>query len=435
VCAGTHDFNENINEFQNFDNTANAFLTIFVIISLEGWSEVMFNIMDTSGTPNAGYFVFLVFVGSYFVINLVIAVIYQSYIDTIDQAQAKKGLSSTAEATARHKKHKRDNVPSLVCMLYDEYLVPEFVYEFLTSHPGYTSVKKLLKSMVTSTSFHWVIVCLILMNIVVLAIEANGVRGVARDFVNNANFVFTICFVVELVLRIIATDITKFFVVPFNVLDTAIVLVSVSEFFYSGASNALSAFRTLRVFRTFKLLNRWESLQQLVYAVFKSGPGLGYFCIILFLYIFICALAGMSLFAGKLDNESFVYGSSRANYDTLFISLVTTFQIVSGENWNDVMFRAMEFNETLGGVYFVTVYGIGNLIVLNLFLAILLENFSEGRYRKDKISYYEQLEQQRDVQIVVSTLWHDGDRPFQFNVLPACVHTVWGKVFPGFGSS
>lgn len=391
----------------------------------------MFDIMDASGISNAAYFVFLVFVGAYFVINLVIAVIYQSYIDTIDQAQAKKNANSaTAEATAKHRRHKRDTIPSLVCMMYDQYIAPEFLYEFLTSNPTYSALKLNIKKIVNSTQFHWVIVFLILLNIIVLAMEANGVKGDIQDFTNNANFIFTICFVVELVLRIIATDITKFFVVPFNVLDSAIVVVSVSEFFYHGASSALSSFRTLRVFRTFKLLNRWESLQQLVYAVFKSGPGLGYFCIILFLYIFICALAGMSLFAGKMDNDTLTFGTPRTNYDTLFIALVTTFQIVSGENWNDVMFRAMEVNETLGGVYFVIVYGLGNLIVLNLFLAILLENFSEGRYRKDKMSYYEQLDHQRDVQVVVSTLWTTLAALLKRKVWLMCGYTLCQKMLP-----
>ena len=392
----------------------------------------MFSVMDTAGFPHAVYFVFLVFVGSYFVINLIIAVIYQSYIDTLDEAHAsvEAGTATDIASVRLRKKSRKEHLPSLVCMLYDRYLAPEFLYEFLTSDTRYLHVKRRIRAVINSEYFHWTIVVLIVCNILVLAIEANGVTGIAQDVVNRANLIFTVCFVVELVVRIVATDVTKFFVVPFNVLDTLIVVMSVSEFFYHGATNALSAFRTLRVFRTFKLLNRWESLQQLVYAVFKSGPGLGYFCIILFLYIFICALTGITLFAGKLDNKEFIYGDRRTNYDSLFSALVTTFQIVSGENWNDVMFRAMEYDELLGGIYFVIVYGVGNLIVLNLFLAILLENFSEGKYREDKISYYEQLDQQRDVQVVVGTLWGTLTGPIKRKVWLACSCSLCHWIIP-----
>jgi len=400
---GTDKPNPNLNPNQNFDNTPNSFLSIFVLISLEGWASIMYEIMDTAGEASAGYFVFLVFVGSYFVINLLIAVIYQSYIDTIDEVHSSK---ADLNAVASH--HRRippkKLIPPLVDLLADRGLIPETIRNFFTENALYMQLKYNISYVTESVNFHWVIVLLILFNIIALAIEANGAEGLVKKFVNDVNTTCTILFVIELVIRIIAEDITKFFRVGFNVVDTAIVIVSVAELFTSTASSALSAFRTLRVFRTFKLLSRWESLQQLVYAVFKSGPGLGYFCIILFLYIFVCALAGMSLFAGKLDGDHFQYGTSRANYDTLFQAFVSTFQVVSGENWSDMLFRGMEYNPTIGGIYYVIVYGIGNLIVLNLFLAILLENFSEGRYRKDRVSYYEQLDHQRDVQVVISTV-------------------------------
>ena len=156
-----------------------------------------------------------------------------------------------------------------------------------------------------------------------------------------------------------------------------------------NSSASLSAFRTLRVLRTFKLLKRWESLQHLIMAVFKSGPGLGYFCLILFLYLFICSLMGMSLFAGKLDSNDDVYGT-RANFDSLYSSFVTTFQLVTGENWDVILYRTMNYSPAMGVLFCVFVYVCGCLVLLNILLAILLENFSEKKDGAE--SYYDKLE-------------------------------------------
>ena len=111
ICSvyfpGTKQANRNANPYQNFDNTPLSFLNILVIISLEGklsrfmikgsgvkyffltwvtgWSAIMFDILETIGLPAVAYFVILIMLGSFFVINLVIAVIYQSYINTIEE--------------------------------------------------------------------------------------------------------------------------------------------------------------------------------------------------------------------------------------------------------------------------------------------------------------------------------------------------------------
>lgn len=385
----------------------------------------MYAIMNTAGIANAGYFIFLVFVGSYFVINLFIAVIYQSYIDTIDVSQS---LNDKTDNPRRPSKHIFNL--SLVAYLHSCQVLPDIIYEFFTYNETYSAIKSAFSFIVETAEFHWSIIILIVINLCVLAIQANGTSDYGDHILGTMNFICTIVFVVELVMRMIATDLIKFFRVGFNIVDTAIVIISVSEIFTPNAQTTLSAFRTLRVFRTFKLLNRWESLQQLVNAVFKSGPGLGYFCIILFLDIFVCALAGIALFAGKLGGQDFQYGNPRENYDDLFFALLTTFQIISGENWNDVLFRAMEVNPASGAIFFVIVYFIGNLIVLNLFLAILLENFSEGRYRKDKISYYEQLDQQRDVQVLFGTLWRTISGIMKKQVWESCGYFLCQVILP-----
>ena len=57
---------------------------------------------------------------------------------------------------------------------------------------------------------------------------------------------------------------------------------------------------------------------------------------------------------------------------------MTTFQILTGENWNSVMYDAITYNGSWGyfaSVYFLGLIIIGDYLVLNLFLAILIDGF------------------------------------------------------------
>jgi hypothetical protein len=56
-----------------------AILSIFRVITLEGWSFVMYNYMDSSGIFAALYFPILVVIGGFFLLNLFLAVIMESF--------------------------------------------------------------------------------------------------------------------------------------------------------------------------------------------------------------------------------------------------------------------------------------------------------------------------------------------------------------------
>ena len=66
----------------------------------------------------------------------------------------------------------------------------------------------------------------------------------------------------------------------------------------------------------------------------------------------------------------------RHNFDDIFWAFVTIFQVLTGEDWNRVMYDGMRTTGGIASVYFILLVVIGNYIVLNLFLAILLDNFS-----------------------------------------------------------
>lgn len=74
----------------NFDNIMFAMLTIFTIVTLEGWTDNMYMIADAYSPYTNGYFVLAVFSGSFFLLNLLMAVLWDKYSEAIEQAFAEK---------------------------------------------------------------------------------------------------------------------------------------------------------------------------------------------------------------------------------------------------------------------------------------------------------------------------------------------------------
>lgn len=67
---GSPDFN-----MTSFDNILKSVLNIFIIITLEGWSEIMYKIRNATGTVLYDiFFILVVIFGAFFVLNLMIAV-------------------------------------------------------------------------------------------------------------------------------------------------------------------------------------------------------------------------------------------------------------------------------------------------------------------------------------------------------------------------
>jgi hypothetical protein len=99
---------------------------------------------------------------------------------------------------------------------------------------------------------------------------------------------------------------------------------------------------------------------------------------LLMLFIFIYALLGMQIFGGGF-NDPEVVGTVRYNYDSFLSAFITSFIMLTTENWNSIMFYAFSGTtpQALIAVYFVSCIFIGNWMLLNLFLAILLDSFSQ----------------------------------------------------------
>ena len=229
---------------------------------------------------------------------------------------------------------------------------------------------------------------LVMVNTVLLAMDRYDQPDSEATALGYVNIIFTSIFTAELVAKLFGFGLVGYLSDPMNYLDGSVVLFSLVEIIFLDGQGALSAFRTLRIFRAVRmirtlrvlrvarLLRSLRSMQLIIDVVGKTIGSFAYIGLLMMILIFIYALFGMQLFGGKFN---FADGSPRQNFDSFNNAFLTMFQVLTMENWQSVLYSAMRAqNSVISAVYLITWIFIGNYILLNLFLAIMLDAFTES---------------------------------------------------------
>ncbi|QQP56288.1 Uncharacterized protein FKW44_000902, partial [Caligus rogercresseyi] len=143
----------------------------------------------------------------------------------------------------------------------------------------------------------------------------------------------------------------------------------------------LSGLRALRLLRVFKVTKYWSPLRNLVIALMNALSSIMSLLFLLFLFIFIFALLGMQLFGGSFN---FPDSTPTSNFNTIINALLTVFQVLTEEDWNNVMYTAIvsQGGRHNGGIiysiYFVMLTLLGNYCLLNVFLAIACDSLDQA---------------------------------------------------------
>ncbi|XP_076615923.1 sodium channel protein type 4 subunit alpha A [Chaetodon auriga] len=221
-------------------------------------------------------------------------------------------------------------------------------------------------------------ICIVL-NTLFMAMEHYPMTPEFDYMLSVGNLVFTGIFTAEMFFKLIAMDPYYYFQVGWNIFDSIIVTLSLVEL---GLANVqgLSVLRSFRLLRVFKLAKSWPTLNMLIKIIGNSVGALGNLTLVLAIIVFIFAVVGMQLF-GKSYKDCVCKIASdcelpRWHMNDFFHSFLIVFRILCGE-WIETMWHCMEVaGAGMCLVVFMMVMVIGNLVVLNLFLALLLSSFS-----------------------------------------------------------
>eukprot|EP00057_Strongylocentrotus_purpuratus_P015657 XP_011670131.1 PREDICTED: voltage dependent calcium channel L-type isoform X4 [Strongylocentrotus purpuratus] len=421
-----------------FDNIGLAMLTVFQCITMEGWTDIMYDINDGAGPwwPFL-YFVSLIIIGSFFVLNLVLGVLsgefskerekakargafqklrekqqieedLRGYLDWITQAE---DIDPDNDSEQNPGPPKHGKLFSKKSKSKQKQLVPKPISESdsddKSEEMGSSEIpqqqwmqkerrqlrrwnrrcRRLCRQAVKSQAFYWIVIIMVFFNTVILASEHYSQPAWLTDFQDFGNLCFVVIFTIEMIIKMYSLGLQGYFVSLFNRFDCFVVCSSIIEvvFIYAHIIPpiGISVLRCVRLLRVFKATRYWTALRNLVASLLNSMRSIASLLLLLFLFILIFALLGMQVFGGHFNFDSTKL-KPRSNFDSFFQSLFTVFQILTGEDWNEVMYDGIQ---AYGGVksigflastYFIILYICGNYILLNVFLAIAVDNLADA---------------------------------------------------------
>ncbi|XP_035261630.1 calcium channel, voltage-dependent, P/Q type, alpha 1A subunit, b isoform X3 [Anguilla anguilla] len=415
-----------------FDNILFAVLTVFQCITMEGWTELLYYSNDASGsTWNWMYFIPLIIIGSFFMLNLVLGVLSgefakerervenrSEFLKLRRQQQIERELNGYLEwickaeevilaedendtgdfdgsrrrPTMKKSKTELLNPEEGEDHLGDMGVGSPFARSSIKSGKEGSSFSKrerrfrfFVRHIVKTQAFYWTVLSLVGLNTLCVAIVHYKQRELLSDFLFYAEFIFLGLFMSEMLIKMYGLGSQPYFHSSFNCFDCAVIVGSIFEVIWAvvkpGTSFGISVLRALRLLRIFKVTKYWSSLRNLVVSLLSSMKSIISLLFLLFLFIVVFALLGMQLFGGQFNFET---GTPPTNFDTFPAAIMTVFQILTGEDWNVVMYDGIA---SQGGVkkgmvfsiFFIVLTLFGNYTLLNVFLAIAVDNLANAQ--------------------------------------------------------
>uniref|UniRef100_A0A6I8NEU4 Voltage-dependent L-type calcium channel subunit alpha n=1 Tax=Ornithorhynchus anatinus TaxID=9258 RepID=A0A6I8NEU4_ORNAN len=415
----------------NFDNFAFAMLTVFQCITMEGWTDVLYWVQDAMGYELPWvYFVSLVIFGSFFVLNLVLGVLsgefskerekakargdfqklrekqqleedLKGYLDWITQAEdidpdnEDEGMEeekprNMSMPTSETESVNTENVAGgdiegQSCGARLAHRISKSKFSRYWRRWNRFCRRK-CRAAVKSNVFYWLVIFLVFLNTLTIASEHYNQPDWLTEVQDTANKVLLSLFTAEMLLKTYSLGLQAYFVSLFNRFDCFIVCGGILETILVETQImsplGISVLRCVRLLRIFKITRYWNSLSNLVASLLNSVRSIASLLLLLFLFIIIFSLLGMQLFGGKFNFDEMQ--TRRSTFDNFPQSLLTVFQILTGEDWNSVMYDGImayggpSFPGMLVCIYFIILFICGNYILLNVFLAIAVDNLADA---------------------------------------------------------
>ncbi|XP_014884225.1 calcium channel, voltage-dependent, L type, alpha 1D subunit, a isoform X10 [Poecilia latipinna] len=370
----------------NFDNVLMAMMALFTVSTFEGWPALLYKAIDSNRENLGPIYNYRVEISIFFIIYIIIIAffmmnIFVGFVIVTFQEQGEKEYKN-----CELDKNQRQCVEYALKARPLRRYIPKNPYQYKFWY------------VVNSTGFEYIMFVLIMLNTLCLAVQHYGQSALFNYVMDILNMVFTAVFTVEMVLKLIAFKPRHYFADAWNTFDALIVVGSVVDIAITEVNNtedsariSITFFRLFRVMRLVKLLSRGEGIRTLLWTFIKSFQALPYVALLIAMLFFIYAVIGMQVF-GKIAMVDGTQINRNNNFQTFPQAVLLLFRCATGEAWQDIMLACMpgklcdpesDYNPgeemTCGSgfaiIYFITFYMLCAFLIINLFVAVIMDNF------------------------------------------------------------
>jgi voltage-dependent calcium channel len=346
----------------SFDNVGNSLQLVFVVISSNTFSDLLYYLTDTDYLAAALFFAAAIVIMSLWLMNLLVAVITSSF--QIIREESKRSAFTTERI--------------------EETLAEENV----------TKRKPPLRRLYDKT--YWLWIGIIVLGLLVQCLRSASMGADRRVLITNTEIAVSLALLLEIMLRF-ASDWRNFFYSKRNWADLTLAIVTsvmqLPPIRNSGQAYAwLSAFQVARIYR---VVLAFSVTRDLILVVFSNIGGLLNLIVFVFLITFLTAILASQLFRGEFPRVDNTGATIRITFFDIYNSFIGMYQVLSSENWTSIMYNATQFDvhydtAWLSAIFFIMWFILANFIVLNMFIAVIQESFevSEDEKRLQQVKAF-----------------------------------------------
>ena len=350
----------------SFDTIFQSLELVFVVMSANTFSDILYYTTDSDFLAGALFFAFGIVVMSLWLMNLLVAVITSSF-------QVIREESKTSAFTIDEQDHFSEEEEEMAKM-------------------------SRLKRLYDRTSWLWIVI--ILFDLSVMCLRTSDMDESRRLFIDDTERIVTFVLVFEIALRFIA-DWRNFHKSRRNWIDLGLAIVTaviqIPHIHDSGeAYNWLTFFQIIRIYRVVLAVSL---TRELIRKVLGNVSGLLNLIVFVFLITFLTAIFAVQIFRGQFPTLDITNEAGQEpihiTFSDIYNGFIGMYQVLSSENWTILLYNSTQYDliwnqAWIGAIFFISWFILANFVVLNMFIAVIQENFdvSEDEKRLQQVKAF-----------------------------------------------
>ncbi|PWY83064.1 calcium channel subunit Cch1 [Aspergillus sclerotioniger CBS 115572] len=354
------------NGTMSFDNILNSLELVFVIMTSNTFTDILYYTADSDYLASSIFFVCGLVILSLWMVNLLVAVITHSF--QVIREESKRSAFAVQKIDTTEREDMSSRKASTIKRLYDK--------------------------------TEWLWVCIIIFDLTIQALRSASMGDSRERLISTTEFIVTFIFLFEIILRF-ASDWRTFHKKARNWVDLGLVVITciiqAPAIKRERAYDVLTLFQILRVYR---VVLAFKVTRDLIMVVFRNSVGLLNLIFFVFLITFLASIFATQLFRGQIPEEDDDGDLIYITFSDIYNSFLGMYQLLSSENWTDILYDATTYTygyntAWISATFLILWFIVANFIVLNMFIAVIQESFdvSEDEKRLQQVKAFLQQKQ------------------------------------------
>ena len=349
------------NNTVSFDNVGNSMEQVFVIMTSNTFTDIMYQLADTDYLVAALYYAFGIVILYLWLLNLLIAVI-----------------SSAFQVI-------REESRSSAFMVREQDLVAEADQSETTRKRRSSGLRQ------TYEKTRWLWIAVIVYGLVAQSMRHDTMGEGTASIIAVSETIVTLVLTAEIIFRIIS-DWRDFPKHRQNWVDLGLAVITVvMQIPPIRNSGTLYAWLTIfQIVRIYRVVLAVPITRDLILVVLRHVSGVLNLILFVFLLTFLAAIFATQLFRGVIEDDD-----QMVTFGTIFNSFLGMYQVMSTEDWTDMLYAVTESSSHwgtawIGAIFLILWFILANFITLNMFIAVIQENFdvSEDQKRLQQVRMF-----------------------------------------------